>query len=170
ETVIEALGNIGDPAAVPELVKFLKDKDESICRMAAVALGKIGDASVIPDIKKAMKGRSLQVRMSMVRALVALGDKSEKKVLLDGVKNEDSRVRAYAARILGLTRDPEFVPVLTELLLNDRSPAVREKAAAALGRIGDPSAKAALEKAMGDYDPFVKAAAKNALQAIESSK
>jgi hypothetical protein len=63
----------------------------------------------------------------------------------------------------------DAVPALTTALLEDRAPAVRIAAAAALGRIGDPSALQALEGTeRDDPDQEVREAAGRALAALRS--
>ena len=48
--VSRALGVLGDPAAIPDLIKHLHDKDIDVCVDAADALGKMGAASAINDL------------------------------------------------------------------------------------------------------------------------
>jgi len=47
---------------------------------------------------------------------------------------------------------PESIPQLSEYMLNDRSPKVRQYGALILGRIGDPAAVPALTQALSDTD------------------
>jgi HEAT repeat protein len=50
-----ALGEIGDPKAVPFLIRSLRDKDKYVRRAAAWALGKIGDPQVVPALIDVLK-------------------------------------------------------------------------------------------------------------------
>lgn len=78
------------------------------------------------------------------------------------------KVRAQAA--LGLGRlDPsrEVIDALAGALQGDDHPAVRAAAATALGKLGDPSARPALERAKRDSDADVRSAATTALAELD---
>lgn len=79
------------------------------------------------------------------------------------------KVRTQAALVLGQrgAAARAAVPALAEALARDAGAPVRLAAARALSRIGDPSARAALERAAGgDPDGAVRAAALAALAAL----
>ena len=59
---------------------------------------------------------------------------------LRDLSNPDERVRAEASVQLGRMRVQQAVEPLTQLLGQDRSPAVRDAAARGLGLIGSPAA------------------------------
>jgi epoxyqueuosine reductase len=61
-----------------------------------------------------------------------------------------------AAVCLGNTADPRAVGPLARALLTHRFPLVRGHAAWALGRLGGEAARAALERARDDVDPWVR--------------
>jgi epoxyqueuosine reductase len=61
-----------------------------------------------------------------------------------------------AAVCLGNTADPRAVGPLARALLTHRLPLVRGHAAWALGRLGGEEARAALERARDDVDPWVR--------------
>lgn len=68
-----------------------------------------------------------------------------------------------AATAAGNAGEHALVPDLDRLLRDDPSAAVRCHAAWALGRLGGPAARAALERALGDADEEVRAEARAAL-------
>jgi len=81
------------------------------------------------------------------------------------------KVRAQAALGLGkLEPSRDSIEALTVALRDDSHPAVRAAAAAALGKIADPSVKAALQRAQRDPDPDVRVAAKGALSELGSAR
>ncbi len=49
-----ALGQIGDPSAVPGLILALEDKENSVQGNAAYALGQIGDPSAVQPLIKVL--------------------------------------------------------------------------------------------------------------------
>jgi HEAT repeat protein len=69
---IEALGQIGDPRAVPPLIDALGDPDWSVRKRSASALQSLGDASAVKPLIKALSDANREVRQSAGSALVAL--------------------------------------------------------------------------------------------------
>jgi HEAT repeat protein len=97
--------------------------------------------------------------MRDVRALPAL---------IDALRHPERCVRQCAAEALGFLGDAAAVPALLFTLTSDSSD-VREQAAKALGRIGDEAALSALVQcASTDYKRFVREAAQEAIQRINS--
>ena len=77
------------------------------------------------------------------------------------------RVRAQAAISLGAVQaEPQVIEALTQALSDDH-PAVRAASAAALERLGDPSALPALRRASGDREAAVRNAAERAVRNLE---
>src|SRR5262245_29663970 len=64
-------------------------------------------------------------------------------VIRDGLADQDASVRMVAAHCVGLERDAKASSALASMAINDE-PALRRRAAAALGRIGNPEAVPAL--------------------------
>jgi len=87
-----------------------------------------------------------------------------------GLQHTDPRQRAEAAVQLGRLRATGAVPSLTAMLTNDRSPAVRDAAARALGLIGSADALSALQRAAQvDDDRDVRRDASYAAEIIRTS-
>ncbi|PKL59399.1 MAG: HEAT repeat domain-containing protein, partial [Methanomicrobiales archaeon HGW-Methanomicrobiales-4] len=59
----EALGNIGDTEAIPNLLPLLKDEDQMVRFYAADALGNIGSKEVIPYLQEVCENDNCFVRM-----------------------------------------------------------------------------------------------------------
>jgi len=68
----EALGRIGDPAAVEDLIDTLWDDDERVRIKAAWALGEIGDARAIPPLRRLYRMENEGVREIIRDALDAI--------------------------------------------------------------------------------------------------
>jgi hypothetical protein len=87
-----------------------------------------------------------------------------------GLQHTDPRERAEAAVQLGRLRAASAVPSLSALLTNDRSPAVRDAAARALGLVGSADALSALQRAaQADDDRDVRRDASYAAEVIRTS-
>jgi hypothetical protein len=89
---------------------------------------------------------------------------------LRDLSNSDERVRAEASLQLGRMKAQQAVGPLTQLLGQDRSPAVRDAAARALGLIGAPAALSALQTAaQADDDRDVRRSASFAADVIRAN-
>ncbi|MBI3866783.1 MAG: HEAT repeat domain-containing protein, partial [Planctomycetia bacterium] len=77
---VEALAKIGDPKAVPVLVKALKDKHANVRVSAAIALGKIGDPAALPALTAALS----DTEATEVNAPTTV--KSEAQKAIDAIK------------------------------------------------------------------------------------
>jgi HEAT repeat protein len=154
----EALGRIGDPKAVPELIRRLKSEDAWTRVHAAEALGEIGDHIAIDALLEVLtSGDDLPAKKAAM-SLLAIGspDAIEKMVplLIRNLKHtapadadlnlqrKSSRIRADAAEILGIIGHLEFVPLLIPLLSENQS--IFESAATSLQKIGSDEAIQAL--------------------------
>jgi hypothetical protein len=89
---------------------------------------------------------------------------------LQMLNNADERVRAEAVLQLGRMRADRAVDPLAATLAGDRSPAVRETAARALGLIGSPRALTVLQHAaQTDADRDVRRSAQFAAEVIQTN-
>jgi HEAT repeat protein len=60
----DALGKIGDEAAIPGLLKLVEDSDSDVRKSVADALGKIGSEAAIPGLLKLVEDSDYDVRSS----------------------------------------------------------------------------------------------------------
>ena len=137
---VRDVGAMGEDAAVafPCIVAMLEDPDVHVRAAAAEALGKIGVQDAVEPLIEVMEDRG-----------------------------EEWSVRARTARSLGKLGDPQSIDALIASL-NDMTVPVREMSVIALGEIGDPSARAALENvARLDSDLETRYAAEDALKKLE---
>ncbi|MBC8235964.1 HEAT repeat domain-containing protein, partial [bacterium] len=139
---VEALGAIGDAAAVPALIGALKDEVLNIRGSAIGALIQIGKPAA-PLLAQAFSNEDNQVRIG-VAAPLAQADPTKAgmviPVLIEGLSDEDSSVRLIAASILG-EMGPLAQMAMPALIkaLGDSHDWVRGVAASALGNIGEPA-------------------------------
>jgi len=132
-----ALTQIGD-AAKPELIASLKAEDGSLRLGAAKALGGMGAkaSDAIPALIENLGQGEADLRTEMVEALAAIG-KNSAGPLASALGNADAKVRADAVRALGL-----------------------------LGSDASDAGTTLLEKASGDGDMGVRAAALTVLPRV----
>lgn len=140
-TAAEALGKIGNPQVVPELVLALDDH-ASIVREAAVwSLGGLGpfNTPTRGRIAGLLVDPSPSVRTAAAQTLASLDATKELwPGALSQLAHEDSEVRRVVIQAFQSTDSPEAVRALTELL-HDPAPQVRRAAVAALAETGDSS-------------------------------
>lgn len=142
----KALGQSGDPAAVPALVAALDDGDEWVATDAAEALGHLGNAQAVPALLETLRAESWRRFLdTMLAGMNEAENVSHAAVAGAMVASSISDLRAAAAMALGQLGDPRAVPGLIEALHDDHLTAVRESAARALETLGTPDALAALQ-------------------------
>jgi hypothetical protein len=131
----DALGEIGDPAAVRALLEAVRDPNAYVRRQAARALGQIGDASAVPGLIGALNDDRHFVREQGVEALARIGAASVSG-LADALREQNPAARFHIVEALGSIGDVSAVPALIDAL-SDTNPYVRQSAAGALGDLGD---------------------------------
>lgn len=149
---VAALGETGDPKAVPILLRALRDEDENVRAVAAASLGKLRYARAAPQLVRALADESERVQAHAEWALENIGERAI-PAIMDGAKRPTTRLRTF--RLLGRLKARQAVSLLIEGL-DDRKPEVRTIAAWALGEIGDQGAISALQRALDDKEPEVR--------------
>jgi phycocyanobilin lyase alpha subunit len=146
-----ALGKLGDPAAIDDLLATLEDEDDGLREAAARALGELrADAAVVPLLRRLASGphgagapRADSPRLqepceAMLEALGAIGVASEEvcALLVAFTDHERPLIRSAACRsLLQLTDDPRWAEDLVALLEHPHLQ-VRRAALMDLGAVG----------------------------------
>jgi HEAT repeat protein len=164
------------------LIPMLWDKLEFIRREAAYALGETHSRSATIALAQVLEtDKEMSVRAAAAIALGQIADEASTAPLMnvlsagsDQKKKSKSRPDAFVMRAavhsLGEIRSRSSVSALVTTLENESmQPDVRREAASALGLIGDPSAIPALRGALSSSDPYVSAAAREALRRMHVS-
>uniref|UniRef100_A0A7C4CCI5 HEAT repeat domain-containing protein n=1 Tax=candidate division WOR-3 bacterium TaxID=2052148 RepID=A0A7C4CCI5_UNCW3 len=157
----EALGMLGEPAALDYLLPLVGDGESSV-RLAVVrALGRIRHVRSAERLAAAIEDQDPKVSGAAAGALEALGELSvEPMFQLLTSPCAETRVRAIA--VLGRLRHKGAVNRLLRGL-RDRVAWVRIVSAQALGEIGEGQATTALLRILDDRDAVVRAMAAEAL-------
>jgi HEAT repeat protein len=150
-----ALGDIGDPKAIPALRKAMKDEhvENDVHIAAAGALARMGQGDGLSYLLAMLKtpnrvdqmGAAQESRMSQIKGTL--------DALLSLLTDRDEYVRAAAVEAVGELHDTRATLPVTKLL-NDHDFRTRAAAVKALGEIRDPLAIPALRKLLKDPDPF----------------
>lgn len=147
--VIEALGEIRDPRAVPPLIALLSDKDNEVRWEAALALGEIADPAALGRLEAGLQDPDRYVRYGSAIALEKMGWSPDSAgryaFLLAGKQEWDA--------LAGMGR--EAIPAL-DVAAKDQDSSVRLMAVKTLGRIGEGKAIPILYRAIRDPDDRVR--------------
>ncbi len=162
------LGKTGNP----ELIKALKDENETVRMSAAMALGKSGDPVAVQPLIKALRHKNGFVRRNAAEALGKIGGLVAVQALIDVLNYEyceaDCKNAIYALKnaiyALKDTGSPDAIKPLTDILKNNTDGYLRGIAVEALGEIDDPEVFYTLISALKDIDGSVRIKAIEALE------
>lgn len=127
----EALGEIGDRAAVQPLIDALSDTSTDVQYVAAKSLGMLADVRAVMPLIEKLKSDEKWVRRGAAHALGIIGDKRAVDPLIALLTDTHHDVRAQAAWSLGRLGEEKAREPL-KLLLQDPREDVRKEAAAAV--------------------------------------
>jgi len=141
----EALGSFRGSEVIDALAGALRDKSYRVRSRAVESLGRIGGRDAVVATTYALKDSYEQVRLRAIENLGALGGEEAIAPLIDLLeKNESFVIKLCTIDSMWSLADPRFVPSL-KICLGDDDALIRGHAAAALGRIGQPSTILILE-------------------------
>lgn len=171
---VRLLREMGDASAVEPLIEMLKDEGDFVGRaLAAELLGRIGDPRAIDPLAEALtKSRGAKyagVRKKAAEALGRIEDDRAREALSRALESEDMGVLTAVIEVVTERDGGSAANSLTQLLDHNYS-AVRLQAAQALGEIGEEKAVEALEPVTQDKDPFVRKAARDAIDRIRTRR
>ena len=138
---VDALGHIGDPQALDELVPLLEERSLEIVSLAAEALGRMGDQRALEPLLGLLrkKPKDPALLQSLLRGLDALEiPESEEDLFIDLTKSKDHGVKVLTYGLLRQTNGPEAQKALRKAL-SDKTWQVRWHAIRAIGQV--PSAE-----------------------------
>jgi bilin biosynthesis protein len=92
-----ALGDIGDPRAVPDLIQSLSDPQAMVRQAVVLSLGKIGVEEAVEPLLQSFADESDIVRNAVVKALGLIGDPRALPTL-QRAASEDAEIVAQAAK------------------------------------------------------------------------
>jgi len=136
EEAVNALGEIGDPAAVPALLERLENPAAHSTLGIIRALGLIGDERALWPLVARLKSRDRHVRAAAARALGEIQGKRAVEALKELVRREESeQVIANAIEALGETGSAADMWEVLPLLKDIKNPILKRQAALAVGNL-----------------------------------
>lgn len=151
-----ALGRLGDPAAVPELLHQLELHPDLVEEETIHALGDLGDASAIPELAKLLQSPRPLIRRASARAIANIpgaGDNREAvQSLIDAAEDvRDPDLRRSALQSLRYLEIPNIADTVSSAL-QDRHPSVRIAAAEASAELELHNTADACRESLALYD------------------
>lgn len=189
--LIAALGNLGDPKAIPMVVRTMKEGDPTTAALAAQVLGDLGVKSVVPGLIEALNngngGAAVALckhpEPSAVTALInafnrnnvdaacslgKIGGALAIKELSRKLFEAPREIRMASALALAEVKDPSVFEPLAKSLQNDPDPGVRGAVVNALGMTGDDRARKILRQALNDDSTWVRRCAQETIKKLET--
>ena len=172
---IQLISSLKVARLAPDFGRLLRHADNGIRRAAVDALGAIGSASAMKQLEMSVEDEDRDIRIATVQYCVQHkypGILRKVEAVINGriLRGADLAEKKPFFEAYGLFCGSAGVGPLYEIL-NGRGmfrrkddPETRACAALALGKIGTPEARAALEKARGIRDPLVRNAVGSALR------
>jgi len=163
------LGHLQEPSLAPFIAIYLtKEKSPYVRKAAAYALGNIATSEATTALIIGLRDKDIEVRGAAAVSLSRMPDATAIEPLIAALRDKSAFVRAHAATALGVNgrAAAQAVPPLIKLLTTDEDHEARRQAATALGRIGEPSALPALDRAERSSDPYLSQAAREAISQI----
>jgi hypothetical protein len=158
-----ALGEFLSQSGVPALSKAVVSDESAAVRGAAVAgLERLNSSGKDGELSLALVDTDTDVRLAALHAATRINSFTDVAGVVALISDDSSLVRRRAAETLGVMKAADAVDGLIALASpefeNDAN--VRTAAIWALGQIGDPGARDAIEAAESDPDASVQSAAK----------
>jgi hypothetical protein len=167
-------GQLGEAEAAPVLTELLKRNDVLLRRVAVEALVRIRTWAALEGLQQALTDNDREVRIAAARGLSVLRyppARARLQELLDSrmLREADLTEKIAFFEAYGSVADANSVAMLDRLLngrrlLQKEAPEIRACAAMALGKVGSPVARAALERAREDANPMVRNAVMKAIR------
>jgi HEAT repeat protein len=142
QTIIEALGNLGDRRAIDILLTLLDEYPQTVIR----ALGQIGDFDIFDTLVQWLANSDDDIRATVILALGNLKNNVVVEPIIQKLEKDESIfVRECAANTLGRHKyTSAVIPLITAL--SDSAPRVRIAAAKSLAILADTRALTRLEE------------------------
>lgn len=149
-----ALGQLGGPKAVEALSKAASEPASDLRQFIVDALNELSDRSALPALLGAAKAGDVEARRVAFRAFTRLADGRDLAVAVALAKGKDELAVELAKEMPRLAAAKECGDNSDCWLgkLKDKEPKVRDRAAYALGRIGDKKTVDPLVTALQDED------------------
>ena len=162
-----SLGEVGDSSFVNALIEALGDRENMVRIESMMALGKLGGQEAESQLLGILQDHADQGRWAAAWGLVDMCSHAAAPYFLEELEDPQSKLKGLAVDGLAAVNETRTVPVLLELLKQDKM-AFLDKAQviAALGCLADESALPVLTSFLDASIPEVAQAAQNSIEQI----
>jgi len=178
--VAYSLGDVGDPASAPQMIRVMtSDKSPEVRVAAAVAVGKLGNPDAVSPLIKILGNRPSEVNEVLRRAAARSIGQIEQIMRSGKVKVvTPQNFLPDKYKDIGPKPSPDLlshfspaVPLLTRVLDSaQETDDTRREAAFALGAVGDNAARGVLSKYVSSTDPYLAEICKEALLKLKATE
>jgi len=159
-----------EPGPVEIYERFRKDRNPKVRRKALRQLAGVRGKDVVRSLIDALEDEDLRLRDQAAAFLLAKHDRPEEieALVKRGLSRRHEAVREVVARALAACGKAAREALIG--ILDDRHAAVRRVGVAALGELGDESLSPLVSERLDDSDGLVRAAACEALGALQGPR
>ena len=130
--LVRALGDRGDRAATPAVLRLAKEGEAKARAVAIQALTRLGDSSLVPMLLDVAANGESDIAQAARSALAGLAGKDVDPAILAGLGQADAKIRLAAIEALGRRHAVAAAPALMKASA-DSDEAIRTAAIKALG-------------------------------------
>ena len=167
ESAAKIAGYFGYREATEPLLELSHDPVERVRCAVVEHLPFVEDERAFEVLVSALQNETPKVRAVAARALGSMDVPQVVGHLIKGLADEDVWVRYFSIRALGRRRSDDSIDALAEVIQKDKFNHVRIAALDSLGQIGGLRIAGIVSGLVGDDDPDVAHAARNALMKSE---
>jgi len=159
----DALGKVGSPSAIPDLIRAMKNDTPPVRRIVIGAIALIAHPSGEAALTEAIHNRDddNEARAQAATGLGKIASPTAIQTLIQALSDYDLKLQVAAVAALARAGKPAVGPLLATLKSSD--PQLRFRAAQALGAMSTPEANPGLIAALKDPDARVRQTAAVAL-------
>lgn len=164
-------GGVAEQRLAPRFIAIVTGPERRLRGIATWGLARMGGTRAIAAMRGYVAGADRAVRAFSVLGLGRARHTASADLLRTALREDpDPNVKACAAWALGRLARAEDVPELVRALRGASRGLLPRAAAAALGDIGDPTAREALSRGLFDQEPRQRQSAASALARLGASR
>ncbi len=130
-TLVQVIGKINDPSAIPALESKRKSGDAGLTMEINIALYQLGKKDYRPEIIAGLSDRDVSARRAAAKAMSEIND-SPTDEIVKALKDSDPQVRMYAAQALEKFPKKQATDSLIEILKADSNEETKQAVTQAL--------------------------------------
>ncbi|HPG59815.1 MAG TPA: HEAT repeat domain-containing protein, partial [Candidatus Wallbacteria bacterium] len=168
--IVYALGLIGIPKSVTNLLDILKDEKSQVSyKTVAFSLKRVSDDRLLTNLQRLITEPSAYIKQAAAYTLGVIGEAKSINVLITQINDASEEVRKTVIEALGRIGGESIVDPLAKML-RDQSDSVREIAVKIMGGLNSARSLEPLTQALKDSSEAVRISAINALGKLKDNR